>query len=159
MLDRAGYADGDIDFGSNDLTRLPHLIVVGDIARVHGRTACAHGSTQLVSQRNDILLEGLAVLQCPAAGDDHFGGGEFRPFTLDDFRTAEAGNALVASGGNGLDGSAAAFKARLVEASAAHGGALLGVGRLDCRDRVACIGRRSAERRVGREWVGTWTDR
>src|SRR3546814_18092561 len=66
MLDRAGYADGDIDFGSNDLTRLPHLIVVGDIARVHGRTACAHGSTQLVSQRNDILLEGLAVLQCPA---------------------------------------------------------------------------------------------
>src|SRR3546814_5331832 len=47
MLDRAGYAAGDIDFGSNDLTRLPHLIVVGDIARVHGRTACAHGSTQL----------------------------------------------------------------------------------------------------------------
>src|SRR3546814_6034822 len=89
MLDRAGYADGDIDFGSNDLTRLPHLIVVGDIARVHGRTACAHGSTQLVSQRNDILLEGLAVLQCPAAGDDHFGGGEFRPFTLDDFRSEE----------------------------------------------------------------------
>src|SRR3546814_14894718 len=64
MLDRARYADGDIDFGSNDLTRLPHLIVVGDIARVHGRTACAHGSTQLVSQRNDILLEGIAVLQC-----------------------------------------------------------------------------------------------
>src|SRR3546814_1725796 len=91
MLDRAGYADGDIDFGSNDLTRLPHLIVVGDIARVHGRTACAHGSTQLVSQRNDILLEGLAVLQCPAAGHDHLGGGEFRPFTLDDFRTDEAG--------------------------------------------------------------------
>src|SRR3546814_11924492 len=114
MLDRAGYADGDIDFGSNDLTRLPHLIVVGDIARVHGRTACAHGSTQLVSQRNDILLEGLAVLQCPAAGDDHFGGGEFRPFTLDDFRTDEAGNSLVASGGNGFDE----------------------IGRASCRERV-----------------------
>src|SRR3546814_12822207 len=62
MLDRAGYDDGDIEFGSNDLTRLPHLIVVGDIARVNGSTACAHGSTQLVSKRNDILLEGLAAI-------------------------------------------------------------------------------------------------
>src|SRR3546814_17377453 len=70
-------------------------MVVGDNAHVPGRMGCAHGSTQIVSQRNDILLEGLAVLQCPAAGDDHFGGGEFRTFTLDDFRTDEAGNALA----------------------------------------------------------------
>src|SRR3546814_6059450 len=49
MLDRAGYADGDIDFGSNELTRLPHLIVVGDIASVHGRTRAEEQTSELKS--------------------------------------------------------------------------------------------------------------
>ena len=49
MLDRAGDADGDVDFGRNDLAGLADLIVVGDLARIDCRARGADGCAQLVS--------------------------------------------------------------------------------------------------------------
>src|SRR3546814_20450809 len=70
VLDRARDADRDIDFGRDDLARLPDLIIVGDIARIDRRAGCAHRGAELVGERFDESLEILARLQRPAARAD-----------------------------------------------------------------------------------------
>src|SRR3546814_6807216 len=54
-------------------SRLPDLIIVGDIARIDRRAGCAHRGAELVGERFDERLEILARLQRPAARDDHLG--------------------------------------------------------------------------------------
>src|SRR3546814_18141707 len=70
VLDRARDADRDIDFGRDDLARLPDLIIVGDIARIDRRAGCAHRGAELVGERFDERLELIARLQRPAARDE-----------------------------------------------------------------------------------------
>jgi len=50
VLDRSRNTDRDIDFGANDLAGLADLIVVGNIARIDGRTPCTDASTELVGE-------------------------------------------------------------------------------------------------------------
>ena len=57
VLDRAGNADRDIDFGSNDLAGLPDLIVVRRIARVDGCAARADTGAELVGERVEERME------------------------------------------------------------------------------------------------------
>ncbi len=73
MLDRAGDADGDIDFGGDDLAGLADLIVVGDIACVDRRAACADACAELVRQREDGRGECVGIFQCATARDDDLG--------------------------------------------------------------------------------------
>ena len=63
MLDRAGDADGDIDFGGDDLAGLADLIIIGDIARVDRRAAGADARAELVGERFDDRVEVFRVLQ------------------------------------------------------------------------------------------------
>src|SRR3546814_1428729 len=63
VLDRARDADRDIDFGRDDLARLPDLIIVGDIARIDRRAGCAHRGAELVGERFDSSEEHTSELQ------------------------------------------------------------------------------------------------
>src|SRR3546814_3492614 len=49
VLDRARDADRDIDFGRDDLARLPDLIIVGDIARIDRRARSEEHTSELQS--------------------------------------------------------------------------------------------------------------
>ena len=91
MLDRAGNANRDIDFRSDNLAGLANLIIIGDIARVHRSARRADSGTQLVRQREDDLLEGFGVLERTTTRDDDLGRGQFRTFQLGDFCADEAG--------------------------------------------------------------------
>jgi hypothetical protein len=86
-------------------------------------------------------VELLARAERAAARDDDLRAGQFRTLRLGDLRTDKAGEAGVAFAGDGLDGCAAAFRRRLLERGAADGQHLLGVARLDRRNRVAGINR------------------
>ena len=61
MLDRAGNADRDIDFWSDDLAGLADLIVIGHIARIDRSARCTDGGTQLVSDLNKGDVQALVV--------------------------------------------------------------------------------------------------
>ncbi len=57
VLDRAGNADRDIDFGSDDLAGLADLIVVRGIAGIDRGAACADGGAELVGERVEQAVE------------------------------------------------------------------------------------------------------
>ena len=78
MLDRAGDADRNVQLGRHDLAGLPHLPVIGNIARIHCRARRAHRRTELVSQRFEDL-ETLAGAHAAPAGHDDPGGGQLGP--------------------------------------------------------------------------------
>ena len=78
MLDRAGDADGDIEFRRHHLAGLPDLPVVRRIAGIHRRARGANAGAELVGQRLDVFGEILAALHGAAAGDDDFCGCQFR---------------------------------------------------------------------------------
>ena len=59
MLDRARDTDRDIDARSDDLARLPDLIVVGRITRVHRCARRADRGAQLVGKR---IQQGMELL-------------------------------------------------------------------------------------------------
>jgi hypothetical protein len=103
MLDRAGDADRDVDFGGDDLAGLADLIVVGDIACVDCCTTCADACAELVGQRKYCCREGVGVLQRAAAGNDDLRAGQLRAFLLGDFASDEAGDASIAATRDGLD--------------------------------------------------------
>jgi hypothetical protein len=63
MLDRAGDADRDIDFGRDDLAGLADLIVIGHIPRINRSAARTDCCAELVSEREDDFLEGRRILE------------------------------------------------------------------------------------------------
>src|SRR4051812_33846474 len=85
MLDRAGYADGDIEFRRHHLAGLADLPVVRRIARVHGGARGADAGAKLVGERLDIFGKVLAALHGASAGDDDLGRGQLRSVALGDF--------------------------------------------------------------------------
>src|SRR5262245_48779426 len=78
MLDRARYADRDVELGRDDLAGLTHLPVVGGVAGIDGRARGAHCRAQLVRDRLDVFCEILPALHRPSPGDDDPGRGELR---------------------------------------------------------------------------------
>ncbi len=57
VLDRAGNADRDIDFGRDDLAGLADLIIVGRIARIDRGAAGADAGAELVGERVEQRVE------------------------------------------------------------------------------------------------------
>ena len=90
VLDRAGNADRDIDFGSDDLAGLADLIIVGRIARVDRGAARADARAELVGERVEQRVELLARAERAAARDDDLGAGQLRPLALRRFEPDEA---------------------------------------------------------------------
>ena len=62
MLDRAGDADRDVNFGSDDLARLADLIIIGDIASIHRSAACAYACAEFVGKRQIVAAKVSASL-------------------------------------------------------------------------------------------------
>ena len=141
VLDGAGDADGDVDFGGDDLAGLAHLVVVGHIARVHRRAARPHARAQLVRQRHDRRREGLRVLQRAPARDDDLGRGQFGTLALGDLRTDEAARPGIGRAAHRLDGRTAAVRRRLGKGRAAHRDHQLGVAALHRGNGVARVDR------------------
>ena len=127
MLDRAGDADRDIDFRSDDLAGLADLIVVGDIARINRSARSTDAGAELVGERGDDFLELFAGAQGATTGDDDLGAGQFGAFGLGDFLADETGQSGFACAGYAFDRAVAAFGRGLVKGGAAHGDDLLGV--------------------------------
>jgi hypothetical protein len=78
MLDGAGNADRDIKLRRDHLAGLADLPVVRRITGIDGSARCADGSTELVGNRQDDLLELFRRAERPAAGDDDLRRGQFR---------------------------------------------------------------------------------
>ena len=60
MLDRAGDADRDIDFGGDDLAGLADLVIVGRVAGIDRGAAGADAGAELVGERVEQGVELLA---------------------------------------------------------------------------------------------------
>src|SRR3546814_12123287 len=80
-------------------SRLPDLIIVGDIARIDRRAGCAHRGAELVGERFAERLEILARLQRPAARDDHLGAGQLGALGRGDLRARDGREPRVAGDG------------------------------------------------------------
>ena len=141
MLDRARYADSDIDFRRDDLAGLPDLIVVGGIARINRRAARADARAEFVGERVDNLVELFGAAQRAATRYDDFGRRQFGAFGLGDFFADKSRKASFAGARHRLNARAATATLGLVERGAAHRDDQLGVLALDRRNRVACINR------------------
>ena len=98
MLDRAGNADRDIDFGRDDLAGLADLIVVGRIARVDRGAAGADAGAELVGERIEQRVELLAEPKRAAARDDDLGAGQLGPLALGELGADEARQARCRRG-------------------------------------------------------------
>jgi hypothetical protein len=96
MLDRTGYADGDIDFGSDDLAGLADLVVVGGIAGVDRSAGGADAGPELIGERIDQRVELLGRAERAAAGDDDLRAGKLGALGRSDLGADESSTALVA---------------------------------------------------------------
>ena len=103
MLDRAGNADRDIDFGSDDLAGLTDLVIVGRVARVDRGAAGADPGAELVGERVEQAVELLVGAEPAAAGNDDLGAGQLGAFQLGDLGAGEARDAGVPGTRNVLD--------------------------------------------------------
>ncbi len=121
MLDGAGYAHGHIELRRDDLAGLPHLPVVGGIARIDRRAAGAHRGAEFVGQRGHHGLEVFLAAQAAPAGDDDLRRGEFRPLALGGFAPDQAGQPGIGHGVNAAHLGRAAGRGHRVEARGAHG--------------------------------------
>ena len=106
MLDRAGDADRDIDFGGDDLAGLADLIIVGGIARVDRRARRADRRAELVGERVEQAVELVVGAERAAARDDDLGAGQLGPLGLREFGADEAGLARSAARIDRLDRAA-----------------------------------------------------
>src|SRR6516164_4543300 len=95
MLDRARYADRNVEFGRDDLAGLAHLPVVRGVAGIDGSARGTHCRTQLVRHRLDVFCEILAALHRPSAGNDNLGRGELRALRFRQLLADEGGDAGV----------------------------------------------------------------
>ena len=82
VLDRAGNADRDIDFGSDDLAGLADLVIVGRIAGIDRGAARADRGAELVGERVEQGVELLGRAERAAARDDDLGAGQLGPLAL-----------------------------------------------------------------------------
>ncbi len=155
MLDRAGDAASDVEFGGDHLAGLADLPVVRGIARIDGGAAGADGGAELVGDRDDDLLEILLGADAAAARDDDAGGGELRPVALGKGFADEGGEGRIGRGGDGLDRAGRAG-AGGGERGGADGRDLLCVLRLDRLDGVAGVDRPLEG--VGRDDLGDLGD-
>jgi polar amino acid transport system substrate-binding protein len=141
MLDRPGDAGGDVELRRHDLAGLPHLPVVGRVARVHRRAARAQAGVELVGQRRHHFRELLRAAERPAARDDDLGRRQLGPVALGHLTPDEAGLARIGHRVGVLDRGAAASGRRGVEAGRAHRDDLDRIGALHRGDGVARVDR------------------
>src|SRR5205085_2992744 len=141
VLDRAGNADSDIDFGGDDLAGLADLVIVGRIAGIDRGAAGADARAKLVGKRVEQGMELVGGAEGAAAGDDDLGAGQLGPLRLAELGADEARFARRGAGVDRLDRAAAAFRGRFLKGRAADRDDLLGILRLDRGDGVAGVDR------------------
>src|SRR3546814_16977290 len=95
VLGGAGDADGDVEFGRDDLAGLADLIVVGRVTRIDRGARGAHPGAELVGERVEQCVELVGGPERPSARDDDPGAGELRPLALGDFGADEARQARI----------------------------------------------------------------
>lgn len=130
MLDGTQDAGDDVELRRDDLAGLADLPVVRSITGIDGRAACTNGSTELVGQRQDNLIELLRGAKGPTARDDDFGRSQFW--------TIRGRHGRIGSSTDCFDVCRNAFAGRGSGADRDH---LLGVGGLNRQDGVAVIER------------------
>ena len=155
VLDRAGNADRDIDFGGDDLAGLADLVIVRRIAGIDRGAAGADRGTELVGKRVEQGMELIGRAEGAAARDDHLGAGQLGAFAFGCVERDEAAGARIAGRIDLFDRARSAFRSRFLERGGADGDDLLRIVRLDGRDRVTGVNRaRERVRPLDREDVG-----
>src|SRR5882757_10262253 len=89
VLDGAGDADGDVEFGLDGLAGLADLLGVGAPAGVNDGAGGSDGGTELVGEGFDVLGEAFGAANAATAGDDDIC-----------FSESDAGTALDGLAGN-----------------------------------------------------------
>src|SRR3546814_12894724 len=90
VLGGAGDADGDVEFGRDDLAGLADLIVVGRVTRIDRGAPGAHPGAELVGERVVQCVELVGRPERPSARDEDPGAGAVRPLAPGTCGTADA---------------------------------------------------------------------
>mmetsp|Transcript_16218 Transcript_16218/g.29654 ORF Transcript_16218/g.29654 Transcript_16218/m.29654 type:complete len:309 (-) Transcript_16218:85-1011(-) len=138
MLDCTRNAYANVELGSNDLTGLSDLHIIGNESSIDCSAARTNSSSHLICKVVE-HLKVLAALHATAASNDGLSRGKLWPVALCNIVSYPGGEVGAAGSGNLLNGSRATFRACLVKAGHAHGSNLDSVGALDGRNSVSSV--------------------
>src|SRR5258705_2803148 len=126
MLDGAGDADRDIEFGLYHFAGLANLPVVRRVSGIDRGARGTDTGAELVGEGLDISGKILAALHGTAAGDDDLCRGQFGTIALGDLFADKAGEARIGRGSRIFHRRTATVSGRC-EGGGPHRNDLLGV--------------------------------